>query len=114
MNIYVGNLSYQATDEQLQVEFEAFGQVTSAKIIIDKMTGASRGFAFVEMPNQAEAENAIRNLNGKEVAGRALRVNESRPREGAGGPGGGSRGGRGGGGGGGFGGGNGGGRGSYR
>lgn len=99
MNIYVGNLAYSATEEALQAEFEAYGAVTSAKIVVDRFSGQSRGFGFVEMPNKEEAENAIRNLNGKEMGGRALRINESRPKTefsgGGRGPGGGAGGGRG-------------------
>jgi RNA recognition motif-containing protein len=81
MNIYVGNLSYTMTDGELRDAFAAFGTVTSAKILMDRETGRSRGFGFVEMPNQSEGEAAISNLNGKELGGRALRINEARPRE---------------------------------
>jgi RNA recognition motif-containing protein len=81
MNIYVGNLSYTMTDGELRDAFAAFGTVTSAKILMDRETGRSRGFGFVEMPNQSEGETAISNLNGKELGGRALRINEARPRE---------------------------------
>ena len=96
MNIYVGNLSRQVTEEDLQQAFEAFGEVTSAKIIKDKYSGESRGFGFVEMSAKAEAESAINDLNGKELKGRALKVNEARPqrdrdRRGRGGSGGGYR-----------------------
>ncbi len=105
MNIYVGNLSYQATEEDLRNAFESFGQVESATIIKDKYTGQSKGFGFVEMPSDAEARSAIEGLNGKDVKGRALNVNEARPRtdapRGGHGGGGGGRGPRGGGGGGG-------------
>ena len=80
MNIYVGNLSYEATEEDLQQAFEAFGQVESAKIIKDKYSGESKGFGFVEMPAKAEAGSAISNLNGKELKGRMLKVSEARPR----------------------------------
>lgn len=118
-NLYVGNLPYTISDSELQSLFEAHGSVQSAQIIIDRDTGRSKGFAFVEMGNDAEAQAAIAALNGKEVSGRALTVNEARPREERKGPrgfgGGGSRGGSGGdrrGGGGGYGGG-GGGRGRY-
>lgn len=79
MNIYVGNLSRQVTEEDLQQAFKAFGEVTSAKIIKDKYSGESRGFAFVEMSVKAEAQSAINDLNGKELKGRALKVNEARP-----------------------------------
>ncbi|NQU41220.1 MAG: RNA-binding protein [Lentisphaerae bacterium] len=113
MDIYVGNLPYGATDNDLQELFANYGTVTSARVIMDRMTGRSKGFGFVEMPERAEAEQAIENINGSDLQGRPLRVNESqpRPRDGAGGGGGGGGGGRrgGGGGGGGYGGGGGGG-----
>ncbi|MFP4082490.1 MAG: RNA recognition motif domain-containing protein [Candidatus Aminicenantes bacterium] len=80
MNIYVGNLPREATEEDLQQAFEAFGQVTSVKIITDKFTGDSRGFGFVEMPKDSEAQSAISELDGKDLKGRALRVNKARPR----------------------------------
>jgi len=80
MNIYVGNLSSQVTEGDLQQAFEAFGEVTSARVIKDKFSGESRGFGFVEMPTKAEAESAISSLNEQELKGRALRVNEARPR----------------------------------
>jgi RNA recognition motif-containing protein len=80
MNIYVGNLSREATEEDLRHAFEDFGQVASATIIKDKFTGQARGFGFVEMPDKAEAEAAISGLDGKELKGRTLRVNEARPR----------------------------------
>jgi len=80
MNIYVGNLSHELTEEELKQAFEAFGQVESAKIITDRYSGVSRGFGFVEMPTKAEAEAAITELNGKELKGRTLTVNEARPR----------------------------------
>ena len=80
MNIYVGNLSYEATEDDLRQAFEAFGQVASATIIKDKFSGRSKGFGFVEMPTDSEAQSAIGELNGKEVKGRALNVNEARPR----------------------------------
>ena len=80
MNIYVGNLSFEVTEEDLRQAFEAFGQVTSANIITDKYSGESRGFGFVEMPTKAEAQSAITGLNGKELKGRTLNVNEARPR----------------------------------
>jgi len=96
MNIYVGNLSFETTEGDLREAFEAFGQVTSATIIKDKYSGESRGFGFVEMPTKTEAQAAIDGLNGKELKGRTLNVNEARPRsEGRrGGGGGGKRGGR--------------------
>jgi cold-inducible RNA-binding protein len=78
MNIYVGNLSYNATEENLRQAFESFGEVTSARVIKDKYTGQSRGFGFVEMLEQAQA--AIKNLNGKELLGKQMSVNEARPR----------------------------------
>jgi len=81
MNIYVGNLSYTMSESELRDAFGAFGEVSSVKILIDRETGRSRGFGFVEMPNQSEAETAIIQLNGKELGGRALRINEARPRE---------------------------------
>ena len=81
MNIYVGNLPREATEDDLRQAFEAFGQVTSAKIITDKYTGDSRGFGFVEMPNNQEAKAALSGLNGKDLKGRTLKVNEARPRE---------------------------------
>lgn len=114
MNIYVGNLAYNATDEELRAAFEAFGQVTSVKIVRDRDSGRSRGFAFVEMEDGEGAQNAVAQMNGKDLKGRNLVVNEARPREeGNRGGGGGGRGGYGGGGGGrgGYGGGGGGGRG---
>jgi len=104
MNLYVGNLSYNMDDEGLSGLFAEFGQVSSAQVIRDKETGKSRGFGFVEMPNQAEAEAAMKALNGKDIDGRALSVNEARPKaersDRGGGGRGGDRGGRGGGGGG--------------
>ena len=99
MNIYIGNISYEVTEEDLQQAFEAFGQVESVRIIKDKYSGQSKGFGFVEMPAKAEAQSAIEGLNGKELKGRTLNVNEARPRtEGRGGRGGygGGRGGQGG------------------
>jgi len=81
MNIYVGNLSYGMSEDELREAFGAFGEVSSVKILMDRETGRSRGFGFVEMPNQNEAETAIAQLNGKDVGGRALRINEARPKE---------------------------------
>jgi RNA recognition motif-containing protein len=81
MNIYLGNLSYSATETSVRDLFEGFGQVTTAKIVTDKFTGSSRGFGFVEMPNDDEAQKAIAELNGKDFQGRKMVVNESRPRE---------------------------------
>jgi RNA recognition motif-containing protein len=85
MNIYVGNLAYSATENSMRDLFEGFGQVTTAKIVTDKFTGSSRGFGFVEMPNNDEAQRAIAELNGKDFEGRKIVVNESRPRETSGG-----------------------------
>jgi RNA recognition motif-containing protein len=103
MNIYVGNLSYEVTDDDLRQAFEAYGAVSSATVVKDKFSGASRGFGFVEMSDKGEGEKAIAALNGKNLKGRSLNVNEARPREerSGGGVGGGGGGGRGGGGGGG-------------
>ena len=97
MNIYVGNLSRDVTEEDLRQAVEAFGQVTSINIISDRFSGESRGFGFVEMPDKAEAQSAIDGLNGKELKGRTLTVNEARPRseKRGGGEGGGRPGGRG-------------------
>lgn len=81
MNIFVGNLSYQAADDDLRQAFEAFGQVSSASVIMDKFTGRSRGFGFVEMPNADEAQKAISALNDTSIAGRPVKVNEARPKE---------------------------------
>lgn len=92
MNIYVGNLSREVTEEDLRQAFEAFGQVAAVSIIKDKFSGESRGFGFVEMHAKAEAQSAITGLNGKELRGRTLKVNEARPRS-EGGRGGGYRGG---------------------
>jgi RNA recognition motif-containing protein len=79
MNIYVGNLSYELTDEDLRLTFESYGQVESAKVIKDKYSGESKGFGFVEMPAKVEAQSAINGLNGKELKGKTLNVNEARP-----------------------------------
>ena len=80
MNIYVGNLSFEVTEQDLQQAFEAFGQVESVNIIKDRFSGESKGFGFVEMPAKGEAESAINDLNSKELKGRALKVSEARPR----------------------------------
>ena len=88
MNIYVGNLTREVNEEDLQEAFKGFGQVTSANIIKDKFTGEPRGFGFVEMPGNAEAQAAIAGLNGKELNGRVLNVNEAQPRTDRGGSGG--------------------------
>ena len=100
MNLFVGNLAWTTTQADLEAAFGAYGEVTSAKIMTDRETGKSRGFAFVEMPNDAEARKAVDELNGKDLKGRAINVNEARPREerprsGGGGFGGGDRGERG-------------------
>ncbi len=91
MRIYVGNLSFQATDADLQELFQQHGEVTSAQVIIDRYSMRSRGFGFVEMPNGSEAEAAIAALNGNEHQGRQLTVNEARDRREGGGGGGGGR-----------------------
>ncbi len=97
MNIYVGNLSYNATEDDLRNAFAAYGQVASVTIIKDKFSGESRGFAFVEMPDDAEGDAAINGVNGADLKGRSLKVNQARPKENMGGgggrPGGGGRGG---------------------
>jgi RNA recognition motif-containing protein len=79
--IYVGNLAYGATEDDLRQAFSEFGQVSNVTIITDRQTGRPRGFAFVEMPNAAEAKKAMESLNLKEIAGRAVTVNEARPKE---------------------------------
>src|SRR5215471_917670 len=95
--LYVGNLTFGVRDEDLQRRFSEFGTVTSAKVVMDRDTGRSKGFGFVEMGSDAEAQAAIRGLNGQSVDGRALVVNEARPKEERpGGFGGGTRGGGGG------------------
>ncbi len=99
MNIYVGNLGKDVTDEELQNEFAAYGYIKSVKIIRDLFSGESKGFGFVEMPGLAEAQKAIESLNAKELGGKKIVVNEARPkteggRGGSRGGGGGSRGGR--------------------
>jgi RNA recognition motif-containing protein len=81
MDIYIGNLSYKISDHKLQEVFEEFGEVTSAKIIKDRQTGRSKGFAFVEMINDEEAQAAIDKLDGSEIDGRAVKVNKARPKE---------------------------------
>ena len=101
MNIYVGNLSSDATEDDVRQAFEAFGEGSSINIIQDRFSGESRGFGFVEMPTKTEADAAITGLNGQDLKGRAINVNEARPRtenrrSGGGGGGRGGRGGRGG------------------
>ncbi|MBF0585922.1 RNA-binding protein [Prosthecochloris sp. N3] len=81
MNIYIGNLPYSVTEDDLRDAFNAFGQVDSANIIIDKFSGRSKGFGFVEMPNDEEAANAIDSLNDTDFNGRTIKVNQARPRE---------------------------------
>jgi cold-inducible RNA-binding protein len=85
INIYVGNLSFDANEDQLRELFETYGRVDSAKIISDQFTGRSRGFGFVEMSEREEGMRAIEELDSKEFIGRSLRVNEARPRRGGGG-----------------------------
>lgn len=82
INIYVGNVPFQTSEDQLKELFEQFGRVEQAKIIADKVTGRSRGFAFVEMPEREEGLRAIEELDSKDFMGRTLRVNEARPRKG--------------------------------
>jgi RNA recognition motif-containing protein len=84
MNIYVGSLSYDASEENLRQAFGAFGQVSSARIVKDKYSGQPRGFGFVEMLDQTEAQTAIENLNGKDLLGQQMNVSEARPRTGQG------------------------------
>ncbi len=91
MNIYVGNLSYEVTEEDLKDAFSGFGEVVSVKVITDQYSGKSKGFGFVEMPDKAEAEAAIKSLDNSELKGRKIKANEANPRRG------GNRGGRGGG-----------------
>jgi len=80
MNIYAGNLSPETTDDDLRQAFEAFGQVSTATVIRDKFSGESRGFGFVEMPSKSEAQTAIDEMDGKDLKGRVVSVNEARPR----------------------------------
>ncbi len=94
MNLYVGNLLFDVTENDLKSLFEPFGQVTEVRLIMDKFSGKSKGFGFIEMPSKEEAEKAIAGLNGKDVKGRAMTVNEAKPkvdRGGRGGFGGGGR-----------------------
>ncbi|HEY7213192.1 MAG TPA: RNA-binding protein [Thermoanaerobaculia bacterium] len=81
MNLYVGNLPYRITEDQLRSTFEEYGRVSSCTIIKDKVTGQSKGFGFLEMPERSEAEAAISSLNGRDLMGRKINVNEARPRE---------------------------------
>ena len=81
MNIYVGNLNFNLNEDELKEIFEEYGEVSSVKIITDKYSGRSKGFGFVEMPNDNEAKEVIENLNGTEIGGRALKVNQARERK---------------------------------
>src|SRR6266852_1504387 len=85
-NLFVGNMSFQTTETDLRALFEPFGQISRVHIATDRETGRARGFAFVEMPNDAEAAKAITGLDGKEVGGRNLKVNEARPKSASSGP----------------------------
>ena len=85
-NLFVGNMSFQTTEADLRALFEPFGQITRVHIAMDRETGRARGFAFIEMPNDAEAAKAIAGLDGKDVGGRNLKVNEARPKSASGGP----------------------------
>jgi cold-inducible RNA-binding protein len=85
-NLFVGNMSFQTTEADLRALFEPFGQITRVHIAMDRETGRARGFAFIEMPNDAEAAKAISGLDGKEVGGRNLKVNEARPKSASSGP----------------------------
>ncbi|QEP44311.1 RNA-binding protein [Ectothiorhodospiraceae bacterium BW-2] len=80
MNIYIGNLAYSISDEELQDMFTEFGEVASATVIMDRQTGRSKGFGFIEMPNNSEADGAIKALNGKQISGRAIKVNQALPK----------------------------------
>jgi RNA recognition motif-containing protein len=91
MNIYVGNLSRETTEDDLRQAFEAFGQVDTATVVKDRFSGESRGFGFVEMPSKNEAQTAIDDMNGKDLNGRTINVNEARPKASRGGGGGGGR-----------------------
>jgi RNA recognition motif-containing protein len=81
MDIYVGNLAYATTDDSLRAAFEAYGEVTSARVVTDRISHRSKGFGFVEMPNDEQARQAIEAMNGQDVDGRKVVVNEARPRE---------------------------------
>ncbi len=81
MNIYVGNLAYQVTEDELREAFGAFGEISSCNVIRDKETGRSKGFGFVEMSDNSQAEAAIQQLNDRDLMGRSIKVNEARPRE---------------------------------
>ncbi|MEA3297503.1 MAG: RNA-binding protein [candidate division Zixibacteria bacterium] len=81
MNIYVGNLPFEINEDELRTAFEEFGEVSSAKVITDRYSGKPRGFAFVEMPDDGQAQSAISELNDRDMKGRALKVSQARPRE---------------------------------
>ena len=81
MNIYIGNLSYNVTDQDLQKLFETYGKVDRSNVISDRETGRSKGFGFIEMPEQSEGQKAIEELDGQDLDGRNIRVNEARPKE---------------------------------
>jgi RNA recognition motif-containing protein len=100
MNLYVGNLLFDVTEAELKELFSPYGEVTEVRLIMDKFSGKTKGFGFIEMPSKEAAEKAIAELNGKEIKGRAMTVNEAKPKTDRGGRGGGGRGGYGGGGGG--------------
>jgi cold-inducible RNA-binding protein len=85
-NLFVGNMSFQTTEADLRAAFEPFGQISRVHLAMDRETGRARGFAFVEMPNDAEAAKAIAGLDGKDLGGRNLKVNEARPKESSGAP----------------------------
>lgn len=80
MNMYIGNLSHDVTDSDLREAFETYGEVSSAKVIKDNYSGMSRGFGFVEMPNNSEVDRAMKALNGEDLKGKALKVSEARPK----------------------------------
>jgi RNA recognition motif-containing protein len=80
MNLYIGNLSYEVTEEDLREAFGAFGELSSVKVIKDNFSGSSRGFGFVEMPNNSEADSAMKALNGEELKGKPIKVSEARPK----------------------------------
>ena len=91
MNIYVGNLTFDVSEDDLREAFEQFGEITEVRLIMDKFSGKSKGFGFIEMPSKDEAEKAIEEMNGKDFKGRDLTVNEARPKVDRGGGGGGGR-----------------------
>ncbi|KAA3620366.1 MAG: RNA-binding protein [Calditrichaeota bacterium] len=81
MNLYVGNLSYETSEEDLKALFDEFGEIESVNVIKDRQTGQSKGFAFVEMPSNSDADKAIKALNGQDLKGRNLKINQAKPRE---------------------------------